>query len=102
MDESYTQIEKTIQPKWAIGNNELEDYLIPLALIIAAYIINEIFNPPLGFIGLFLWLAWKSLRVTRLLKKGKSRSIKQHYKYKYGLVKTKQIPKSFIKEFNGS
>lgn len=100
-DEGYTRIEKTIQPKWAIGNNELEDYIIPLAIVAATYVVNQMFSLPLGFIGLFLWLAWKSLKITRLLKKGKSRSIKQHYKYKYGFVKTKKIPESYIKEFNG-
>lgn len=102
MSDGYVKIEKTIAPKWAVGNNEVEDFVIPITILLSTYVLNEMINLPLGFIGLFLYTAYKSFKVTRFLKKGKSRSIKQHYKYKFGMVKTTMIPQSFVKEFNGA
>ena len=102
MSDEYVNIEKTIAPKWAVGNNEVEDFVIPISIVVGTYVLNEMINLPLGFIGLFLYGAYKSFKITRLLKKGKSRSIKQHYKYKFGLVKTTTIPQSYVKEFNGA
>lgn len=101
-DDGYTRIEKTIQPKWAVGNHELEDYLVPFGIAVATYVIDAVFNLPLGFIGLLLFIAWKSLEFVQQMKKGKLRSVKQHYKYKFGMVKTQLIPGSHEKEFNGT